>query len=640
MKKAIVTFLCLLFISPVFGQDDCKKQILLINARDSYEPYKNALVELLTEELRIVNCKPEFIYEDLDTPHIFSQSQFEKKRKDFLKRSQNIKPDLVIFLYNSSFQLLQQDVYDKWGDIPTILYAERQTIGADNQALFEKTFSDNDSIRYLSEFNERRNFTIIYNKVHIYETISMMKQMIPKLEEIGFIYDNKWSGIQNAKLFVRYMKQYFPDIRMRLLSNKKMNTTQLLDTINLMPPNTALIYSSWVRVKRDQLSAHYDARIHTIVSGLSKYPIFTLYDYGVKEGVFAGGFFPFTKTILSTITESAVEKLFPPPYSHIDQSIHVIAYPVLNYRYISARKLPINGLLADSFFYDRPENFLKEHETAIILGGFTVSLIFVVGLLFIFYLRKSRIAKQRELERTKKMMQQLVEAKEKAEESERMKSAFLANISHEIRTPLNSIIGFSDIIANGDLDPQEKKEFINTIHFNNDLLLRLIDDLLILSRLEHDKEEFVFEPFELYPAMEMIKEEYRLRLKKDQMLVFDHHSPKCKILSDKNRLTQVIINLVSNAIKFTPQGTIQYGYELMDKNETVRFYVKDTGKGIPSDKLEKVFERFYKVNSFTQGTGLGLPICQSLVHKLGGCIEVQSEEGVGTTFWVYLPVGM
>ncbi|MGL5257707.1 MAG: hypothetical protein ACRC76_11765, partial [Proteocatella sp.] len=128
---------------------------------------------------------------------------------------------MVIFLYNSSFQLLQQDVYDKWGDIPTILYAESQKIGADHQALFDKTFSDNDSIRYLSEFNGRKNLTIVYNKVHIYETISMVKQMLPKLEEIGFIFDKKWNSIQNAKVFVRCMKQYFPDIRMRLLSNKK-----------------------------------------------------------------------------------------------------------------------------------------------------------------------------------------------------------------------------------------------------------------------------------------------------------------------------------------------------------------------------------------------------------------------------------
>jgi len=640
MKKVIVTFLCLLIIFPVLGKSDCKKQILVINAHDSYEPYKKALTEQLTKELKVVNCKAKFIYEDLDVPHLYSQAQFDKKKNHFFERLKNITPDLVIFLYNSSYQLLQQDIYDKWGDIPTILYAERQRIDVSNQSLFEKTFSENDSIRYLSEFSGRKNLTIIYNKVHIYETISMMKQMLPDLEEIGFIYDNKWNGIQNAKLFVRYMKQYFPDLRMRLLSNKKMNTAQLLDSMNRMPANSALIYSSWVRIKRDELSVHYDSRIHTIVSDLSKFPIFTLYDYGVQEGVFAGGFFPFTTTILSTISSTALEKLFPPSGSHIDQSINVIAYPVLNYRYITARKLPTSGLVSEPIYYDQPENFLKEHEVAIIIGGFTVSLIFVVGLLFIFYLRKSRIAKQRELERTKKMMQQLVEAKEKAEESERMKSAFLANISHEIRTPLNSIIGFSDIIANSDLDPQEKKEFIKTIHFNNDLLLRLIDDLLIFSRLENGKEEFVFEPFELYPAMDSIKDEFRFKLSNTQTLIFDAHSPKCEILSDKNRLIQVIINLLSNAIKFTPQGVIQYGYDLVDNDQTVRIYVKDSGKGIPSDKLDKVFERFYKVDSFTQGTGLGLPICRNIVSKLGGVIRVESAEGVGATFWVYLPVGI
>ena len=640
MKKVIITFICFLFIFSAYGHDICKKQILLINSHDRYEPYKKALVEQLTKELKGVNCTPDFIYEDLDAPHIFSQAQLDKIKKEFFKRCEKLKPDLIIFLYNSGFQLIQQDVYDKWSNTPTILYAERQTIGADNKALFEKTFSENDSMRYLSDFNDRKNLTIIYNKVHVYETISMMKQMLPNLEEIGFIYDNKWSGIQNAKLFVRYMKQYFPDLRMRLLSNKDMNTTQLLDSMNRMPANSAMIYSSWVRVKKDELSAYYDSRIHTMVSGLSKYPIFTLYDFGVKEGVFAGGFFPFTKTIISTISQSSIEKLFPDRYDHLNHSVHVIAYPVLNYKYITNHHLSTVGLVSEPFYYDRPEDFVKEHWTLIVVSGFIISVLLIGGVLSIIYLRRSRHGKQRELERTKKMMQQLVEAKEKAEESERMKSAFLANISHEIRTPLNSIVGFSDIIATGDLDPEEKKEYINTIHFNNDLLLRLIDDLLLLAGLEHNKEEFVFEPFDLYPAMEVIKDEFRFKLNDAQTLKFDHHSPKCKILSDKNRLTQVIINLISNAIKFTPHGTIEYGYSLIKDDEVVRFYVKDTGKGIPSDKIDKIFDRFYKVDSFTQGTGLGLPICESLVHKLGGCMEVKSEEGIGTTFWVYLPVGL
>lgn len=640
MKKITISIICLLLTITAFSNDITTKQILVINSRHKSEPLKSDLVKQLTAELKDLDCTPNFIYEDLYATHIKSEAQWEKQKAKFFKEGGRVKPDLVIYLFNSAFQLLQQDVYDKWGDIPTVLYAERQTIGANNKAFFEKTFSDQDSLRYLSEFNERKNLTVVYNKVHIYETLSMMTQMIAGLQEIGFIYDTKWNNLQNARSFIQYMKQYFPDIRMRLFSNKKMNTTELLDSINMMPAKSALIYSSWERTKKDELTEYYNLRIPKIISSLSRYPIFTIYDYGVKEGAFAGGFFPFTSSLLSTICESAVEKLFPASYSHIDQSVHVMAYPVLNYQYITAHNLPTTGLVTEPFLYDRPENFLKEHQTAIITIIFFVTLLFVIGILTIFYLRRSRQHKQRELERTKMMMQQLVEAKEKAEESERMKSAFLANISHEIRTPLNSIVGFSDVIATGDLGLKEKEEFIKTIHFNNDLLLRLIDDLLLLAGLENDKEEFVFEPFDLYPAVQSIKGEFRYKLSGGQTLVFDSTSPKCKILSDKNRLTQTLINLVSNAIKFTPHGTIHFGYELINDGQQVRFYVKDTGKGIPRDELNKIFDRFYKVNSFTQGAGLGLPICQSLVNKLGGYIDVESEEGVGTTFWIYLPVGL
>lgn len=640
MKKLTTFMICILLTVTAFSHEISSKQILIINSHDKFEPSKTILVDQLIKDLKEIKCTPDLIYEDLDAPQILSQAQLDTKRKEFVMRCKTLKPDLVIYLYNSGFQLVQQEVYDLWGDIPTILYSERQTMGANNVPFFKKMISEKDSLRYLSEFNKRKNFTVVYNKVHIYETISMLTEMIPEVRDIGFIYDNKWNDIHNAELFKRYMKQYFPDIRMHLFSNKTLNTVQLLDSINRMPAQSALIYSSWTRVKRDELSAYYDSRMHNLISGLSKHPIFTIYDYGVKEGVFAGGFFPFTKSVFSTISESAVEKLFPRPFSRIDQSVHVIAYPVLNYRYITDHNLSVEGLKAEPFFYDRPKSFFEEHEVAIILSGFILGMLIVSGFLVILYLRRSRQSKQRELERTKKMMLQLVEAKEKAEESERMKSAFLANISHEIRTPLNSIVGFSDIIATSELKPKEKAEFIKTIHFNNDLLLRLIDDLLLLSGLDNNKEEFVFELFDLYPVMQQIQRDFRYKLTGEQTLVFEANSPKCQILSDKNRLTQVVINLISNAIKFTPHGTISYGYDRIEKDDLIRFYVKDTGKGIPKDQMGKIFDRFYKADSFTQGTGLGLPICKSIINKLGGCIDVESEKGVGTTILFYLPMGL
>lgn len=621
-----------------FANDNCKKQILLVNSHDINEPFRKNLIDQLTAELLKNGYLPIIHCEDLNAAKITSQKALDQKKNFFFKKYKQLHPDLILFLFNSGFQLLQKEVFEKWGDIPSVLYAETQFIGIDNESFFKKTFLDVNKERCLSEFNVRKNLTIVYNRVHIYETLTMMNKMMPSLEAVGLIYDKNWNGIQNAKRFLDNMQQYFPNIRPHLFSSKEMSTAEMLDSVNHMPEQSALIYNSWEMTDKDKLSSYYDPHVHKMISGLVKLPIFTFYDHGVKEGYLAGGVFPFSHTIISTLSDISLRKLLPDRYQKPENSIHVMGYPVLNYRYITTKKIPVDGLVVDPVYYERPKDFVKENWVEIILGGLGVSMLFIAGLARIIYLRRSRYRQRKELERTKKIMKELEIAKDKAEESERMKTAFLANISHEVRTPLNSIVGFSDLLASVDLNAEEKAEFVKTIRLNNDLLLRLIDDILSLSDLESNNHEFVFNSFDLYPVMEVIKDEFRFRMRENLFLIFDEHSPQCQILSDKNRLIQVIINLVSNAIKFTSQGTITYGYTLCNNGNSVEFYVKDEGKGIASDQLERIFERFYKVDTFTQGSGLGLTISANIVKKLGGKISVESEEGVGTTFRLNIPI--
>lgn len=237
----------------------------------------------------------------------------------------------------------------------------------------------------------------------------------------------------------------------------------------------------------------------------------------------------------------------------------------------------------------------------------------------------------------KSMEIDLISAKNRAEESNRLKSAFLANMSHEIRTPLNAIVGFSGILASTE-EEEEKREYVSIIENNNTLLLQLISDILDLSKIEAGTMEFVYTDFELNGVMTELESSLRLKLspEKQVTLTLETPLPECYIHAERNRISQIIINLVTNAIKFTETGNICIGYQIRD-NKQLYFYVTDTGCGISEDKQESVFGRFVKLNNFVQGTGLGLSICQTLVQQMGGEISVCSTPGEGSTFWFTLP---
>lgn len=235
----------------------------------------------------------------------------------------------------------------------------------------------------------------------------------------------------------------------------------------------------------------------------------------------------------------------------------------------------------------------------------------------------------------KKMEMELTTARDRAKESNRLKSAFLANMSHEIRTPLNAIVGFSGILASTD-EEEEKQEYVSIIENNNTLLLQLISDILDLSKIEAGTLEFQYSNIDLNKMLNELTSSLQLKIKSEKVQLTCHLAEKnCFIHTEKNRLSQLLINLISNAIKFTTEGYIRFGYELRGKE--IYFYVSDTGCGIPKDKQKSIFGRFVKLNSFEQGTGLGLSICQTLVEHMGGTIGVDSEEGKGSTFWFTLP---
>ena len=229
----------------------------------------------------------------------------------------------------------------------------------------------------------------------------------------------------------------------------------------------------------------------------------------------------------------------------------------------------------------------------------------------------------------------LIEARDKAETADRLKSAFLANMSHEIRTPLNAIVGFSSMLVEAE-EKEEKQEYQSIIEENNDLLLQLISDILDLSKIEAGTFDFVKGKIDINLMCNEIISSLKLKAPPQVELGFTEYLPECTLYADKNRLTQVISNFINNAIKFTKEGSISLGYQEVDANR-LKFYVRDTGIGIPSGKVNTVFDRFVKLNTFIHGTGLGLSICKSIIEQMQGQIGVDSAEGEGSCFWFVIP---
>lgn len=238
----------------------------------------------------------------------------------------------------------------------------------------------------------------------------------------------------------------------------------------------------------------------------------------------------------------------------------------------------------------------------------------------------------------KEMEEALVQAKVKAEEANTLKSSFLANISHEIRTPLNAIVGFSSLLVSAERGiSEEKQEYINIIENNNTLLLQLISDVLDLSKIEAGTMEFDYAPVDVHGLFIELEDTFRLRNKKSGICICYHRrTTECVVKADRNRLVQVMMNLMNNAVKFTGEGSIEFGFDVREDG-FLHFYVTDTGCGIPEERLEEIFGNFVKLNSFVQGTGLGLTICRAIVERMGGKIGAVSRLGHGSTFWFTLP---
>lgn len=559
--------------------------------------------------------------EELSIPSMKDTTDVNKK-VELLRKKYPVPPKVIVCIGDPAW-LVCQPLFDKeWKDVSTVICHSQELVPTQIEYLLER---DLQTIRHMVLTEDQvkgYNATRLLQPLFIKETIETIKKLQPELNRIVFIRDNRYISLYTQEELSKTMQADFPDLKLEVLSTPALSTENLLDSLSLCGKETGIIYYSWFIFKNTHENHYLIDNVQKMTNSFSQPPVYILADLNIETGNFAGGHYisenDFSKSVIATIRLILEGTEARDILTHIGGKPHTH----LNYQHLLSHGIEPSHFPINAIYYQQPPTFFQKYKIHLFSGFAIICLLITIAILrFRLYFQKLK----REEERREK---------EKAEEANRLKSAFLANMSHEIRTPLNAIVGFSNLIAHSE-SPEDTAEFCQIIETNNELLLQLINDILDLSKIEADQLEFTFTNIDVSALLVTLAQTFKSRTKQGVILEYSIPEQPCFIYSEKTRLTQVITNFLTNACKFTMEGSIKMGYE--ETIDGLRFYVSDTGKGISRENVPHVFERFAKFDNFIQGTGLGLSICMTIVKRLNGEIGVESKEGKGSTFWFTIP---
>ncbi|WP_294471530.1 HAMP domain-containing sensor histidine kinase [uncultured Bacteroides sp.] len=462
------------------------------------------------------------------------------------------------------------------------------------------------------------------NKYNIEDNIRMIQTFYPKTEHIAFISDNTYGGVTMQALVRKEMKEKFPDLDLILMDGRKHSIYTIVEELRQLPEHTVIMVGTW----RVDMNEGYFMRnaTYAMMEATPTIPAFTPSSVSLGYWVI-GGVLPDYRKVgrdmaLESIRMDKRER-------GAERNLSVIGCKaVLDSRKVKEWGLDPKTLPFEVELVNQPVTFYQQY-TYQIWSACALFVILVLGLCIslFYYFRTNRLK-----DKLVKSEKNLRIEKDRAEESNRLKSAFLANMSHEIRTPLNSIVGFSDVLAVGGNTEDEQQSYYEIIKSNSDLLLRLINDILDLSRLEANRVTLTWEVCDVVQLCKQVVASVSVSRQADNEFLFTTTLETFRMETDVQRMQQVIINLMSNSNKFTERGTITLDFSVNEETQMAVFSVTDTGCGIPKEKQKLVFERFEKLNEYAQGTGLGLSICQLIVHKWKGEIWIDPDYTGGARF--------
>ena len=467
----------------------------------------------------------------------------------------------------------------------------------------------------------KSGFIYQYN---IVDNIRMIQSFYPNTKNIVFISDNTYGGVTMQALVRKEMKK-FPELNLILLDGRQHTIYTVVEELRQLPENTAIMVGTW----RVDMNEGYFMRnaTYAMMEAAPKVPTFT--PSSVALGYWAiGGVLPDYKKVGGDMAVASI-RIDDNPEDTLQNLTVIGSKAVLDSRKTKELGLNPKILPLKVQIVNQPVTFYQQYTYQIWMAG-SAFVILVLGLcISLFYYFRTKRLKDELLTSEK----DLRIAKDRAEESNRLKSAFLANMSHEIRTPLNSIVGFSDVLSIGDSTEEERQSYYKIIKSNSDLLLRFINDILDLSRLEANRVTLTWEYCDIVQLCKQVVASVSFsRQSSDNQFLFNSRYETFQMETDVQRIQQVIINLMSNADKFTRNGKITLDFYIDEKKKMAVFSVTDTGCGIPKEKQKLVFERFEKLNEYAQGTGLGLSICKLIVYKWKGDIWIDPDYTGGARF--------
>ena len=626
MKQTPFRCLCLLLIllGAVHSRlsahtDKTREDVLFLNSINFNLPWAKDVFWYTHQALQKKNISVKA--ESLSVPALCNRKEAAAVVEQ-LRRKYDVPPRLIVFIGDPGWIVCRELFDDVWKDVPVIITNTRDRLPATLDILLshEELTESNTVPAY--EWRKGYNVTTLGQVYYVKETIGLMRQLMPDMKRLAFISDDRYISEAVRGDVEQAMTGSFPELAFEQLSTRNISTEMLLDTLKSYDKTTGLIYYSWFETHNQDDNNYLFDHIQEIITRFVHSPLFLLAPEDLSNNTFAGVYYVSVESfgdsllqLIHRVLEGEFPRDIPPALG--GKPAAYLCYPALQ-----SYDIPVSLYPKEAVYINLPVSFFEQYKKEILM---TVVLLLVVVSAVGYYIHILKRAHQR-----------MKEAQLKAEEANQLKSAFLANMSHEIRTPLNAIVGFSNLLSMVE-DKEEMLEYAGIIETNTELLLQLINDILDMSKIESGMYDFHVTQVDANQLMSEVEQVARLRIRTDEVsLSFAERLPQCVFHTDKNRLIQVLTNLVVNAIKFTSQGEIQIGYRLQDAH-TLYFYVSDTGCGMSAEQCEHVFERFVKYNTFIQGTGLGLSICKMIIEKLGGEIGVQSESGKGSVFWFTLP---
>ena len=624
----IALFCCLLPVFSITGEHP----ILIISSYNPDAGRTSGNISDFMEEFQRLGGTNTIALENMNCKSFSESPLWERRMVELLSKYQgDNSPALTVLIGQEAWAAYLSLPDSIRGNTPVVsALSSRNAILLPGDTVDLKTWMP-ESVDFFTDFPSspiKAGFVYEYD---VEANINMIKQMYPGTKNIAFVSDNSYGGVAMQAYVVKEM-QKFPELNLILLDGRVHTIYTICDRLHELPENTAILMGTW----RVDMNDGYFMRnaTYAMMEAAPTLPTFSLSSVGLGYWAVAG-VVPAYRALGKEMARQSYRLLTTPQ----DSETHMEIIPnetILDGKLVKEKKRNITGLPQPVKMLNVTPSFYEQYKyhiwsvgavLLVLLGGLFVSLY--------FYYHTKKLKDELEVSEGA-----LREAKDRAEESSRLKSAFLANMSHEIRTPLNAIVGFSDVLSAGGASEEEQRGYFEIIRTNSDLLLRLINDILDVSRLEADRVILSLESCNVVQICQQVVASVAQARRSTNQFLFECEREVVEMRTDVQRLQQVVINLLSNADKFTKEGTITLKLEPDTARNVAVFSVTDTGCGIPLDKQKRVFERFEKLNEYVQGTGLGLSICKLTVEKWGGEIWIDPAYTDGARFMFTHPMNL